>query len=194
MLKNIGDDTTLPSTWPAKWIFSLQLSNQNFNAIIKYTEFYLAATLCKHPCKKTFKSKHLGLTFASLCSIHAGKQDVVVVCPVDPLVGIINCEGGGVIDFFVNDNHLSSSIHADASDVRRLTTVHPEHVASQRNEESKRIDPIFSLLWNQSVTINSSHVERYRDVLLGLLCLPCLRVQSEIRGISETRTDQDCRI
>lgn len=71
---------------------------------------------------------------------------MVVVCPVDPLVGIIDGEGGGVIDFFVNDNHLPSSIHADASDVRRLATVHPEHVASQRNEKIQNIDSIFILL------------------------------------------------
>lgn len=90
---------------------------------------------------KAFKSKHLGLTFASLCSVHAGEQDVVVVGPVDPLVGVIDGQGSGVIDFFVDDNHLSSPIHADASNVRWLAAVHPEHVASQRNETSETYIP-----------------------------------------------------
>lgn len=78
---------------------------------------------------------HIGrrtrLTFASLCAVHVGKQDVVVVCPVDPLVCIIDGEGAGVIDLFVNDNHLTPSIHSNAPDVRGLATVHPEHEASQ---------------------------------------------------------------
>lgn len=87
-------------------------------------------------CPKNHSSRRTRLTFASLCAVHVGKQDVVVVCPVDPLVGVIDGEGGGVIDLFVNDNHLPSSIHADASDVRRLTTVYPEHEAN--SEERKK--------------------------------------------------------
>lgn len=80
--------------------------------------------------------RHTRLTFASLCAIHVGQQDVVVVCPVDPLVCIIDGEGTGVIDLLVNDNHLTPSVHADASDVRGLTTVHPEHVAGRKMLES----------------------------------------------------------
>lgn len=80
---------------------------------------------------KTHIGRRTRLTFASLCAVHVGEQDVVVVCPVDPLVCIIDGEGAGVIDLFVNDNHLTPSIHSNAPDVRGLTTVHPEHVATQ---------------------------------------------------------------
>lgn len=94
---------------------------------------------------------HIGrrtrLTFASLCAVHVGEQDVVVVRPVDPLVCIIDGEGAGVIDLFVNDNHLTPSIHSNAPDVRGLTAVHPEHVASQEYENiRKQLNLIFDLL------------------------------------------------
>lgn len=87
------------------------------------------------------------LTFASLRAVHVGEQDVVVVCPVDPLVCVIDGEGAGVIDLFVNDNHLTPSIHSNAPDVRGLTTVHPEHVASRESENIRKLlNLIFILL------------------------------------------------
>lgn len=70
------------------------------------------------------------VTFVSLGAIHVGKQDVVVVCPVQSLAGIINSESSGAIDLLVNDNHLPSAVHAYTSNVRGFTTVHPEHKPS----------------------------------------------------------------
>lgn len=72
--------------------------------------------------------KHLRLTFASLGAVHVGEQDVVVVCPVEPLVGVIDSESSGAIDPCVNDNRLPSAIHANTTNVRRFAAVCPEHV------------------------------------------------------------------
>lgn len=80
-------------------------------------------------CSRDDPKKQPGLTFAPLGSVHVGEQDVVVVGPVDPLVGVINGESGGAIDLRVDDDHLAASVHADAADVGRLAAVHPEHVA-----------------------------------------------------------------
>lgn len=54
---------------------------------------------------------------------------MVVVGPVDPLVGVIDGESGGAIDLCVDDDRLPAAVHADAADVWRLAAVHPEHVA-----------------------------------------------------------------
>lgn len=72
------------------------------------------------------------LTFASLGAIHVGKQDVVVVCPVQSLVGIINSESSGAIDLCVNNNHLPAAVHAYTSNLRGLTAVYPEHIPSHK--------------------------------------------------------------
>lgn len=80
-------------------------------------------------CSQDDPKQHPGLTFAPLCSVHAGEQDVVVVGPVDPLIGVIDGESGGAIDFCVDDDRLPAAVHADAADVGRLAAVHPEHVA-----------------------------------------------------------------
>ena len=68
------------------------------------------------------------LTFASLGAVHVGKQDVIVIGPVQPLSGVIDGESHGAIDLRVDDDHLAAAVHADTPDVRRLAAVHPEHV------------------------------------------------------------------
>lgn len=87
------------------------------------------------------------LTFASLGAIHVGKQDVVVICPVEPLVGVIDSESSRVIDLCVNDNSLPSAVHANTANVRRFTAVHPEHVPDQRNSRSKRWKNYTNIKW-----------------------------------------------
>lgn len=82
--------------------------------------------------------RHLRLTFASLGAIHGGKQDVVVVGPVEPLVGVIDGESCGAVDLCVNDNRLPSAIHADAPDVRRIAAVYPEDVPGQKESTVQR--------------------------------------------------------
>lgn len=63
-----------------------------------------------------------------MSTIHVGKHDVVVVCPVKPFVGIVDSESSGAIDLGVNDDRLPSAIHADTPNVRGFTAVHPEYV------------------------------------------------------------------
>ena len=82
--------------------------------------------------------KHLSLTFASLGAVHVGEQDVVVVCPVQPLVGVIDSQSSGAIDLCVNDNRLPSAIHANTTNVRRFATVCPEHVPGQKYSTVQR--------------------------------------------------------
>lgn len=149
--------------------------------------------------------KHLRLTFASLGAVHVGEQDVVVVCPVEPLVGVIDSESSGAIDPCVNDNRLPSAIHANTTNVRRFAAVCPEHVPESEVQHSsksyvlqqasiigitniKANPSLFSLkLWKQSL-------RALRWTQLMIICLPCLGVQSEIPGVFETRTDQDSRV
>lgn len=83
--------------------------------------------------------QHLSPTFASLGAIHVGKQYVVVVCPVEPFVGVIDSESSGAIDLCVNDNRLPSAIHADTPNVRGFTAVYPEHVPSQKYNTVQRL-------------------------------------------------------
>lgn len=71
------------------------------------------------------------LTFVSLGAIHVGKQNVVVVSPVQPLVGVIYSEGSWAVDLLVDDNDLPTAIHAHTTNIRGLTAVHPEHIPTQ---------------------------------------------------------------
>lgn len=64
----------------------------------------------------------------SLGAIHVGKQDVVVICPVQPLIGIVYGESGRAVNLCVNNDLLASAVHADTPDVGGLTAVYPEHV------------------------------------------------------------------
>lgn len=98
----------------------------------------MCVSMCVQLHKTVKYPQHPRHTFASLCAIHVGQKDVVVICPVDPLVGIINSESCGAIDLFVNDNCLPSAIHANTSNVWRLTAVYPEHVPSQKNSTVQR--------------------------------------------------------
>lgn len=95
---------------------------------------HLTLRKCSSQNVKLFLShgKQLSLTFASLGAIHVGKKDVVVVCPVEPLVGIIDSESSGAIDLCVNDNRLTSAIHANTPNERGITAVYPEHVPSKK--------------------------------------------------------------
>lgn len=69
---------------------------------------------------------------------------MVVVGPVDPLVGVIDSESGGAIDLCVHDDRLPTAVHADAADVGRLAAVHPEHV-SEGESQVMKIPPFFSV-------------------------------------------------
>lgn len=62
---------------------------------------------------------------------------MVVIGPVDPLVGVVDSESGGAIDLCVDDDRLPAAIHADAADVGRLAAVHPEHVAEWESQVMK---------------------------------------------------------
>lgn len=120
----------------------------------------------------------------SLGSIHVGKQDVVVVCPVYPLVGIINSESGWTVNLRVDYDPLTSAVHAYAPDVRGFTAVYPEHIPRKKYDITQRLADN-SRLPKKIILI---------AVRAGSECLPCLWVQSQVRGVLETGADQDGRV
>lgn len=106
-------------------------------------------TLIEKISSCSLTERHLRLTFASLGAIHGGKQDVVVVGPVEPLVGVIDRESCGAVDLCVNDDRLPSAVHADAPDVRRITAVYPEDVPGQKDRAAVT-RPRLLLAWQRS--------------------------------------------